>query len=398
MPVSPARSGVVLLVGLLLLPAPGGAQDVPAPGAAQREEALALSERGRHVEALPLLEELSTTLAEDTLVWERYGIALYSVASTLPDPAAAQQMRVRAKEALNRSRELGNRSALAALADTIPADGSMPALSPNSEAQAAMQQGEAAFGRGDFMDAVTHYQTALGIEPTNYSATLFIGDCYYRMNNLEIAAEWFARAVALNPDIETAYRYWGDALMRAGRTEDARGKFVDALIAEPYSQGARAGIAQWAKMTGARLGRPAITPFSGLPRSPDGRVTIDLTATPADPMAAAWIVYATTKAQWNKEEFLKRFPDAPAYRPSLAEEVDAYERLLAFADEQAAKGQPIADPQIATIRGLRDRGMLEPFILLHAPSQGIAQDFPQYRAQHRDRLQAYVEAMIEMPK
>ena len=38
--------------------------------------------------------------------------------------------------------------------------------------------------------------------------------------------------------------------------------------------------------------------------------------------------------------------------------------------------------------------MLEAYVLLHAPDAGIAQDYDRYRAQNRDKLQAYVESMI----
>ncbi|MEJ7616397.1 MAG: hypothetical protein WKF30_05370 [Pyrinomonadaceae bacterium] len=31
------------------------------------------------------------------------------------------------------------------------------------------------------------------------------------------AGEWFAQAIAINQDRETAYRYWGDALMAQGK-------------------------------------------------------------------------------------------------------------------------------------------------------------------------------------
>ena len=406
------RLSVLIVVGLLALPTPGTAQQAPAgspaapqeqpaqavsPIAAKRTAALDLSNRGRHVEALPLLEELTQSLPTDALVWERYALALYSMSATLTDVPAAQKMRLQAKAAFSRTRELGNTSALAKLGDTITADGSVPPLSQNPEAQAAMAAGEAAFGRGDFTEAITHYQKALSADPTNYHATLFVGDCYYRLKNVESASDWFARAVALNPNLETAHRYWGDLLMGAGRVAEARSKFIDAFIAEPYSQATRTGLTQWAKTTGGRLGRPAITPFSGLPRSADGRVTIDLKTPPTDPMGAAWVVYATTKAQWSQAEFLKRFPNETTYRVSLAEEVDAYGRMLAFADEQQAKGQPITDPQIATIRALRDRGMLEAYILLSTASASVARDYPAYRAEHRDRLQAYMEAMTVMP-
>jgi tetratricopeptide (TPR) repeat protein len=407
------RVTVLALVSLLSFPVSGAAQPAAstgqaaapptqqaspvAPGAVNRAAAMDLSYRGRHGEALPMLEALTKDLPNDVLVWERYAVALYSMSATLTDMTAAQQMRLQAKAAFNRSRQLGNNSALAALADAIPADGSEPPLSSNQQAQAAMAAGEASFGRGDFTEAIAHYQKALSIEPTNYNATLFVGDSYYRLTNLEAAGDWFARAIALNPNAETAYRYWGDALMRAGRGEEARSKFIDAFIAEPYSQSARTGLAQFAKMSGARIGRPAITPFSGLPRTADGGVTIDLKAPQQDPMAAAWVAYATAKAQWSKEEFLKRFPSETVYRHSLAEEIEAFGRLLSFADDQEAKGQPITDPQVATIRGLRDRGLLEAYVLLHAPTAGVSRDYAAYRAQHRNRLQAYMDAMVAMP-
>ena len=413
---------LIMLVGLLLIPTPGTAQQPAAPAppsapavpeipaarqgqpaqttpsvAARRTAALDLSNRGRHVEALPMLEELTQSLPTDALVWERYALALHAMAATMTDVPAAQKMRLQAKAAFTRTRELGNTSALAKLGDAILPDGSMPALSQNPEAQAAMAAGEAAFARGDFTEAITQYQKALSTDPANYHATLFVGDCYYRLKNVESAADWFARAVALDPDKETAHRYWGDLLMGSGRVAEARSKFIDAFIAEPYSSATRTGLTQWAKVTGGRLGRPAITPFSGLPRTPDGGVTINPQEPPTDPMGAAWVVYATTKAEWSKQEFLKRFPNETTYRVSLAEEVDAYGRMLVYADEQQAKGQPITGPQIATIRALRDRGLLEAYILLNTTSASVARDYAAYRAEHRDRLQTYMEAMTVMP-
>jgi tetratricopeptide (TPR) repeat protein len=265
-----------------------------------------------------------------------------------------------------------------------------------------MQAGEAAFGKGDFTEAIAAYQKALAVEPTNYNATLFIGDCYYRMRDIDHAGEWFARAIALSPDTETAHRYWGDAMLQARKPDEAKAHFIDAFIAEPYSQSARIGLNQYAQATGARFGRPAITPPATVEKTDTGtRITLDpgtVSAGANNPMAAAWVVYSLSRAKWQTDEFQKRFPNETAYRHSLPEEVFAFERLLDFADQQEAKGQPITDPQLATLRNLRGSGMLESYILLHQPDAGIARDYPQYRAEHRDRLQAYVEQMIIMPQ
>ena len=329
-------------------------------------------------------------------------MALLSTAATIPDLEGRKAMRVRAKQAFTRTRELGNNTPLAMLGNSIPPDGSEPPLARNPEAQKTMQAAEAAFARGDFQDAIVHYQKTLDIDPTHYTATLFIGDCYYRMKDVERAGEWFARAIALNPNAETAHRYWGDALLRAGRPDEAKTRFINAIIAEPYNQAARIGLNQWGQATGARIGRPAITPQVNVTKTAEGtQITVDPVAAKrgaANPMGAAWMVYSLRRAMWASEEFKKRYPNEPAYRHTLAEEIDAFNQLLGFADERDKAGEPINDPQLSTIRGLRERGMLEAYVLLHAPDAGIAQDYPAYRAQNRDKLQTYLESMIIAPQ
>jgi tetratricopeptide (TPR) repeat protein len=391
------------LVGLLLLAAPGAAQDLPAdpsPVAAKRAQALTLSDQGRHPEALPLLEEMSTAFPDDPLIWERYGLALLGKAATVADEAGARQLRVAAKRALTRSRELGNMSQLMALADAINADGSEPSTASTPDGQAAMKLAEAAFARGDFSEAITHYQKTLTFEPANYLATLFVGDMYYRMQDTDRASEWFSRAIAIAPDRETAHRYWGDALTQAGRLDEARRHFVDAVVAEPYNRLAQGGMSQFVKRVGARLGRPALTTPTTMQNTATGAqhtLNADAVKPGAEGMAAAWSAYAEARLQFQKEEFSQRFPTEPVYRHSLAEEIYAFERLIAFADEQAAQSAAINDPQLSTIRGLRQRGFLEPYVLIHAADAGIVRDYVAYRNEHRERIRAYVDGMIAMP-
>jgi hypothetical protein len=48
------------------------------------------------------------------------------------------------------------------------------------------------------------------------------------------------------------------------------------------------------------------------------------------------------------------------------------------------------NPSLAKLKKLDDEGLLESYILLARPDQGIAQDYPAYRDQHRDKLRKYV--------
>ena len=96
---------------------------------------------------------------------------------------------------------------------------------------------------------------------------LFAGDVYFVMKKLEPAAEWFQKAIEINPNIETAYRYWGDALMQFNQQDAALQKFIDAVVAEPYSPRSWAGLKQWADRTGHELAHPRIK-TSGARRPP----------------------------------------------------------------------------------------------------------------------------------
>ena len=57
------------------------------------------------------------------------------------------------------------------------------------------------------------------------------------------------KAIAIDENRETAFRYWGDGLMRRGKHQ-ARDKFVDAIVAEPYGRRAYVGLTQWGSRQG----------------------------------------------------------------------------------------------------------------------------------------------------
>jgi Tfp pilus assembly protein PilF len=77
---------------------------------------------------------------------------------------------------------------------------------------------------------------ALKLEPTNYSANLFTANTYDRENNLAKAADWYERTIQLDPNIETAYRYYADILVREGDMAKARTMLIRAVVAEPYNK------------------------------------------------------------------------------------------------------------------------------------------------------------------
>lgn len=263
----------------------------------------------------------------------------------------------------------------------------------------AMREGEAAFAKGEFPKALESYQRALLLDPKLYEAALFIGDIYFKSAEQVKASEWFARAIEINPDRETAYRYWGDSLIKQGRVTEAGDKFIEAYIAEPYSRQARGGFIQWAERVHVNLGHPRVD----LPASVDQKSEKETTIT-LDPnmmkkddnsgSAAAWLTYTLVRATWAATEFLKQHPDEKTYRHSLKEEAAAMRAALKALDQQKNVKAEKIDPSLQAIRKLDKEGLLEAFILLAMPDEGIAQDFKTYRSSNIENLRRYVKQYV----
>ena len=101
------------------------------------------------------------------------------------------------------------------------------------------------------------------------------------------------------------------------------------------------------------------------------------------------MIYAMQSALWRGDEFKKHFPDEKQYRHSLPEEAESIRSMLAVAREQKI---PVDKLSTSTklLMELDQNGMLECWILIDNPDQGIAQDYAMYRKDHRKLLEQYI--------
>jgi hypothetical protein len=107
-----------------------------------------------------------------------------------------------------------------------------------------------------------------------------------------------------------------------------------------------------------------------------------------DDGSSAWLLYGVTRSTWRKEQFKKRFPAEPAYRHSLEEEAEALRSVITLAT--ADKKVKTLSPSLRKLKKLNDEGLLEAYILLARPDNGIASDHPAYLKEHRDKLRRYM--------
>ncbi len=386
-------AGITLGLAILSLASAGFAQDDEAARANE------LFQARKRPEALPLYEDLAKAHPNEMLYFERLADCLGAKAAQLSDPAEIKATLTRMRDAAKRAVELGDTTEYIRMMANI--DPGQPLYGGiTSPGKALLMEAEKAYTAGDFPTAMDKYTAAANADPKLYDAPLFAGDTAFVQGNLKTAALWFARAIAIDPDRETAYRYWGDAILKYGKDPmAAREKFIDAIVAEPYNRLAWQGIQQWAEIEKAVISAPKIERPAGSevdPKNPKN-ITININPTTTDekthPGAASWMMYSLMRASYRGDKFKKEFPDEKEYRHSLKEEDAALSGVVAVMKERKVKLDKL-DESLRNLVELNDAGMLDSWILISGADNGIAQDYDAYRKQHRQLLHDYLSRFV----
>ena len=355
---------------------------------------------GNRLEALPLYEQLAAAHPEEWIYQERLAAALGVQVEHLTDPAQVKAARIRERDAAKKAIADGDPNYFIRITAQIDPDAPAPAPGAPGSAQALFQEGEKAFGTGDYAGAIAKYAAAADADPTAYEPPLYAGDAAYSMKDLKTAARWFARAISVDPSRETAYRYWGYALLRIGNDPaGAKEKYIGALIADPYNRLAWQGIQNWAVRQKAVLLAPKIDRPSAPvvdPKKP-GNITINIDPNTIDnnkhPGSAAWLGSSLARAKFRNEDFAKDFPAEKTYRHSLREESEALNSVVTIVKELKVDRNQL-DESLRNLLDLSDAGMLDCWILINGADQGIAQDYPAYRQDHRQLLTDYLAKFV----
>lgn len=393
--------GALLLALLALCPltATSQSQQQDDPDTAlMRRNALDLYRHGKFVDAMPLLEKLSALNPNDYVVKEHWAYCVLEYSATLQDPEARKRARIQARTLGLEAQKAGDQSDLLQTLVAIPEDGSEPKFSERPDVNDGLKAAEADFARGNLDKARDDYKHVLELDPKNYEATVFVGDVYFRERAYNSANEWFAKAIAINPDREAAYRYWADSLAMVGKNDEAREQYIKAVIAEPYTRYAWVALRQWSDRTkqpfNAILLQNKSTPHapaSGTPATLD-----DHSLDQSSPENAAWSAYAVTRTKWEQGKFKREFPQEANYRRSLKEESEALDAMVKVLAPEAAseKNAKKLDPALLQLIRIDQKGLLEPFVLLNRADPDIAKDYPAYRAEHRDKLFQYMDEFV----
>ena len=365
-----------------------------------RQRAFELFKQEKHIEALPLFEELALKSPDDPDVLLGLGVCLVAESTTLDDENAAAKERVRARQVLLKAKKLGNKAPLLEnMLQTIPEDGVVKY--EKTPADQAMRAGEAAFARRDFEEAIRNYTKALEYDPKNYGAVLFIGDSYFAAKNWTKAGEWYQKAIDLDPNKETAHRYYGDMLLKNGEVEKSRTRFIQGIVAEPYNPITWRALQAWATANKLELKRVHVDTPNNVTQTGEKNITITMDPKEPAETSTLWLSYGLAKVKWRSEEFKKRFPAEKQYRHSLAEEAEALTTAatvwMEVNEKKNKSSSAPTDPNLVLLLKLYQAKMLEPYLLLNAADQGIAQDYAGYREKNREKLEQYLSEWVAPP-
>ena len=360
-----------------------------------KQRAAELTKQQKYTEALPILEKLAIAEPDNPETHFYLGFALIAQANVTKDEAARKALRIRGRNAFIRSRELGiQEPVIDALIQNTPPDGSDgKAFSQNAEAHKLMVEAESPFRAGQARRRARGITRRRSSSIRKYMKPRFSPATFITSAATFTQAEvWYQKAITIDPNRETAYRYSATPLMKQRKYDQARDRYIEAYISEPYNKFPVAGLTQWAQATNTRLAHPAIDIPTDVTfdEKGDAKINLDTSALLGgkDDGSFAWISYGATRSAWRKEKFAKTFPQEKTYRHSLAEEVDALRSVLALAtsDKQVKK----LSPSLEILKKLNDEGLLEAYILLARTDEGIAQDHPAYLKRDRDKLRRYV--------
>ena len=385
----------------------------------ERAQANQLILEEKYLEALPLYADLCRQDQTNPAFAERYGIGLMKKAGTLPEGPESKALNEQAFRELYRAQKLGDNSPLLQSIFAAQAKSgigmvlsSIPLTvgythQPNPQAKAVLDQAEIAFNKNDLDAALPLYQQAAQLDPAWYAPPLFAGDVTFRQNKPADARFWLEKAISIDPDRETAYRYLGDVLLLKLRDVDAaKLEYEQALIAEPYNKATTLGLQKWAAAAHQTYAPPRInepgyrTDYGAL--IPDPVLAADTATGRAD-----WLLYAKVRIAHGgltPGQFIVAGGTSATgvltpsgYRHSLTEEMDALTTMLSALRQQLKEGtvsQSTLDPSLKTLLELQSAELLEPWILLTVPDAGLRQDYFTYRPAHRSQLQAYLEQYV----
>lgn len=393
-----------LLVGALFAVAAQGPAQALVLGGQQSQdltqEGLALMLRGQMKEAYDKLQQ-AAQLAP-TASYPLGALAtLHLTVSMDPAISAGQRTSARAAAgaAAKQALELDIRDPLAQeVARRLAGGAERARYQPKNQAGELVAQGEALFGKKDFIGALAYYRQATVADPLYADAWVFAGDCHYSLQQWAEAETYFRKAAEVDPLHTQAWRFLSDALGHQEKWPELELALAGAIGANPDQQPSWQRMAQFQQHHGVPMTRLDLKIKARGSIGADGKPKIEIQSRPKDAPPtpqddAFWLGLAMAQAAGALKQ-AQPGATASAFETELA----AWTQAMKMLDEMEAR-QPLQlqDKAVLTLRALAADGQLMPALLLLQFKPAYRPDLEAWKAAQPEGVRRFVNTAHVMP-
>ncbi len=239
------------------------------------------------------------------------------------------------------------------------------------------------FVSSDYNKAAEYFEKALQIEPNYYKARLYKGDCYYMLKEYSRAAPIFSEAAERFPDLLEPQKYYGDALMGMNQYQKAQDAYIDGLLRFPDRS-------MWLKLSSAADALGKEVESGWVPRecevSRAENNSVYYLGSTDSIYPSYWNYYL--EALENVEEFVDE--NGILSKNSITD----YKTLEAYSWDYMLENADEGIEELETARKMKEKGMLEPYVLISLFHYDLFDQYKKYVTDHRDEATRYLNSLI----
>lgn len=233
------------------------------------------------------------------------------------------------------------------------------------------------FAQRNYTEAIKYYQKAIDLDSNFYFAKLYLGDCYYMLEDYVNAVPFFKIAVKGQPKLVEPRKYLVDALMHINADEEALEECIQALLIYP-DVGMFSRLETIVNKKGKTFNKKWI-PRELLPKSRPTELPKKIDAN--------WQLYLNAKNNidtgiYDRKTFLKKVPEKAG---TAYFEVHCWEEMLKSAPKEAFKDA----------REMQAKGYLDCYVLFSLFHVDYKDQFIYLAKNDRARLRNYIDLLIE---
>ncbi len=244
-----------------------------------------------------------------------------------------------------------------------------------AEAKEQFDSAEEEFRRDNFKGAIKYYTKAIELEPTFYSAHLYLGDAYYNLKDYANAVKYFRKAIKLLPSGLEARKYIVDALYYMGSYDEGYAECKEAILVYP-------DISMFNKLNAFAEKKAKKFDKKWIPRGAFPNVMGKVRARPV--FDKNWNAYAD--AQLKIEPFCDTtgvIVKSTSLTSSRYAEVYAWEELL--------KSTP--STMFTEARAMQAAGYLDCYVFLSLFHNDLYAQYKDFAFNNHDRMMAYLDML-----